>query len=189
MNQALGLLNTAESLTTHSINSSLVGSNAQILQEEIEICYSRTCVETEIGDFQKSLEYFERGSHSVQSLIQMHENCREDMEGALEGGIANSLNGLGRNDEAKLKYAKAIEEERKTVEFTVYEITFCRSLWANGELEDASERLEAWIERRHERFGKDDTEDFMYDTTPFLQHICGHNIYALFPGPDQLYTY
>lgn len=82
------------------------------------------------------------------------------IEFALAGGIANSLHGLGRNDESEVEYENCLKLKDENEAFSIYEVNLCRCQWSNGKLEGASTGLEDFIRRREEKFGLDDTEDF-----------------------------
>jgi hypothetical protein len=139
---------------------SIKGSDEGLLREEIELYYSRACIETEIGHFDASLKYFRRGHEAYQRLGLMNARQPSRMEYALVGGIANSLNGLGRNDESEVEYENCLKLKDENQAFSIYEVNLCRCQWSNGKLDEASTGLENFIRRREEKFGIDDTENF-----------------------------
>ena len=82
-----------------------------IVREEIDCCYALGCIYTETADFDRSLASFQKGwdlSNNLSPTTEMSNNSHawqvEEMRHALCGGIANSLNGLGRNEESEKKF-------------------------------------------------------------------------------------
>jgi tetratricopeptide (TPR) repeat protein len=115
-----------------------------------------------VADFADSLAYFQKGMKLSERLYTIKPDNNfwfMDMRYALLGGIANSLNGLGRNEEAEVKYGECLK--LNTVdEFAIYEVNLRRCQWAMGKLEEASDGLLDFLRRRAERYGVDDTDSY-----------------------------
>lgn len=69
-------------------------------------------IATEIGDFAQSLLYFQQALECFQdATAKGYKDSPLIREETLYGGIANSLNGLGRDLEAEKMYIKCIDLE------------------------------------------------------------------------------
>ena len=155
---SLSLLDTIEEFLSSKNRRQINATESQLAREEIEIYYSHACVETETGRFKTSLDYFQRGYELCQRLASQ---STKELEFALLGGIANSLNGLGRNTESEEKYQECLRIKDPNEEFSIYEVNLCRCQWSGGKLDEASRGLEVFLQRRRGVFGEDDTEDFL----------------------------
>jgi tetratricopeptide (TPR) repeat protein len=121
------------------------------------------CIGTEIGDFELSYAQWQAARGHFDHLVgDGHpEATTEDIEAYL-GGIANSLNGLGRNTEAINTYREAFKYAPKDDVDSPYEVNICRTQWSNGELDEAAARLTKLIKLREMAKGeKDDSKSFV----------------------------
>lgn len=131
----------------------------QFVTQKVEVCYARACIETEKGDFTLSLKYFRDGYDAWQQLDEMGRAKETGMDFPLVGGIANSLNGLGRNEESVLYFNQCLAMSKD--KYSIYEVNRARCKWHQGDLKGASEDLEDFLERREKEFGVDDTNNFL----------------------------
>lgn len=143
----------------------LVGDKHTIIAEKIGTHYVHACFATEIGKFELSLDHFRAGLALLEDAVasgypRTHKELSSLREHTLWGGIGNSLNGLGKDDEAEVAYMKALEL-RDPLDLTeLYEINLCRSWLFRGLLEKAAERLLLIIQTREAELGPDDTKDY-----------------------------
>lgn len=163
LKDALALLETAQDLF-ETKRSRIDADEAAIVREEIDACYSRACVYTETAEFDKSLFFFQRGW----DLSEGHDDGIStpwpyaEMHYALCGGMANSLNGLGRDAESEPKYQDCLELNKNFDVWPIYEINMRRCQWMRGKLDEAASGLEDFIRRRTAARGEDDPEGFLF---------------------------
>ncbi|KAK2741130.1 hypothetical protein FQN57_005731 [Myotisia sp. PD_48] len=150
----------------------LVGSQDSIISETIQICHTRACIESDIGNFTDSLKYFQLGLDYFNEgkKVGLH-GFRRQTEKILYGGVVNSLNGLGQDEEAESHYLKCIKLKHPDDPDPTYEINLNRCLWSQGpkRYQEASDSLLEIIAERERRFGVEDTKD----------DIPGHAFYVL----------
>lgn len=109
--------------------------------------------------FLMAKDYYDEATKAGISLVKYDEYV-------LWGGIANSLNGLGRDQEAEIIFQKALNLRPALRKWPAYEINIARCMIAQNKLEEAEKRLLDFIKRRAEEFGIDDTDDYLYSTSP-----------------------
>lgn len=159
------ILETAEKILNGRQNGFLlVGSQDSIIFETVQLCYTRACIATEIGNFSDSLKHFQLGLDCFNEGIKRgFRGFQLLTEESLYGGIANSLNSLRRVEEAEQHYLKCIELKQPGDTDPVYDINLNRCLWPQGpkRYEDASNNLLDIIAERERHFGPEDTKDYM----------------------------
>ncbi|KAF3193139.1 hypothetical protein TWF225_010984 [Orbilia oligospora] len=167
LNLGLTILRTAEDiieLYTKQSSLKIEGTEEAILNEIIEIRYQHACISTETAEFEESLEHFELAKKSYakfKELGYVKKNSTRYM--TIVGGIANSLNGLHRNEEAEVCYLDCIELTPPG-DWQPYDINICRCLWDTGipeKLNEGADRLNTWIATRAAAFGPDDQKDYL----------------------------
>ena len=141
--------------------SIIVGNERNQRFEAVELHYTHACIATELPDFTMALKHFEKAKQHYDEMINSG-LALDGYEYVLWGGIANSLNGLGRDEEAEPNYRKALELKPATRKWSSYEVNLARCLFAQGKLDEAKTRLEDFLKRRTEVFGENDTEDYLY---------------------------
>lgn len=134
----------------------IAASEQDLLRAEIDCCYHRACIFTEMGSFDSSIRYFQRGWDLVQRLGSSspdpgspHPWSVDQMRYGLCGGIANSLNGLGKNLESLEKYNECLALKPND-NSTIYEVNRCRCQLAIGMLDEAHAGLVSFIKKRRE---------------------------------------
>ncbi|KAF1955680.1 TPR-like protein [Byssothecium circinans] len=138
--------------------------------EAMRLHYTHACITTEIGDFKHSLHHFERAKSCHDQLTaQRHPGLTQMELRNYVGGIANSLNGLGRNNEAEGFYLESLKLGTPDDIDSPYEVNICRCRWAAGRFKEAGDRLCELIELREKTYGKNDTRNY----------IMGHMLYCL----------
>ncbi|KAJ5414876.1 hypothetical protein N7509_000210 [Penicillium cosmopolitanum] len=170
------LLDTGERiLTSQGGHSRLIGDGNATIIETVQLYYARACIETEVGNFSSSLKYFKLGLHWFDEGTRRGITgipTRLQTEECLYGGIANSLNGLGRQTEAEQVYYKCISLKQPNDTDPVYDVNLNRCLWSQGSsrYDEAAKNLLGIIEQREKDFGQpEDTEDY----------VPGHAFYVL----------
>ncbi|KAF3286803.1 hypothetical protein TWF970_008642 [Orbilia oligospora] len=167
LNLGLEILKTAEDIIALNAEQSslkIEGTEEAILNEIIEIRYQHACISTETAEFEESLEHFELAKESYakfKELGYVKKNSTRYM--TIVGGVANSLNGLHRNEEAEGYYLECIELTPPD-DWQPYNINLCRCLWDTGipeKLNEGANRLNAWIAARADAFGPDDQNDYL----------------------------
>lgn len=126
--------------------------------------YYHACIATEVGDFKLSLHHFKH-AHSCFNKV-TSEGCTGPTQRELRnyiGGIANSLNGLGYNNEAEGYYLKSLKLGDPDDIESPYEVNLCRCRWAAGRFEEAGKRLCELIELREKVYKqKNDIRNYLY---------------------------
>ena len=163
MNTGLKLLRTAESLLEDPDQRvKLNGSNESHLLHSIEVHSCHAAIATEAGDFNMSLEHFQKGLDIFNQALSMgYVHVDDAPHHILLGGIGNSLNGLGRNIEAEKAFLKCLNNKVSRTKFTPHEINICRTLLAQHKLQEAERRLQEVINRRRQKFGPDDAQSYL----------------------------
>jgi hypothetical protein len=136
-----------------------VGDEADIRFEFVELHYAHACIGTEIPDFTMSLDHFQKAQKYYKEMTSL--GFPKTNGHALLGGIANSLNGLGRDEEAEPLFLQAIAQKPAKQKFSAYEVNVSRCMMVQGKLKEASDRLLDFIRRREEAFGPDDKQDYL----------------------------
>ncbi|KAL8833577.1 MAG: hypothetical protein Q9170_004192 [Blastenia crenularia] len=147
------------------------GHWSEKVMEAMRLHYSHACIGTEVGDFKLSLYHFQHAKSCHEKVTS--QGCTGATQTELRnyvGGIANSLNGLGRHHDAEGYYLKSLELGKPNDIESPYEVNICRCRWAAGDFKDAEERLLELIELREKTYKqKDDTKNY----------IMGHMLYVL----------
>lgn len=131
--------------------------------ENIQLHYSYACIATEIGDFSLSHAQFELARTLLNDALRVGYGPKPKLEVNILGGIANSLNGLGRNEEAEKYYLDCLKLGKPNNIRSAYEVNICRCRWAAGKFEPAKKRLEELISLREEKYHEDDEVDYLYE--------------------------
>lgn len=142
---------------------------AELAYETIELKYVHACIATEFGDFETSHAKFASALECYKDTVNrgINQSPRPRLC-TLYGGIGNSLNGLGRQEESEKAFRECLKLNPPNIEFSVYEVNICRCLWSQRKLDDASEGLERFLARRAAKYGPEDTVDYMQVTLPEL---------------------
>ena len=132
----------------------------------VELENNHACIATELGDFETSLEHFKAALNCYNENTGQDVSKFEDMrEYTLYGGVANSLDGLGRHYEAETYYRRCLQLAPASEELSVYEINICRAMLHQqtaDKLEEASMGLLGYLRRLKARYGSQDARDYMY---------------------------
>lgn len=130
----------------------------------VELYNSHACLATELGDFKTSLQNFESAlefyNEGTKTGLGRFQTMREY---SLYGGIANSLDGLGRYLEAEAMYENCLKISPPGEELNVYEINICKAMLHQGtpeKLEQASAGLLDYLERVQAKYGTLDTKEY-----------------------------
>lgn len=139
-------------------------SPGYIFEAKRAIYHNHACIATEIGNFSLSLDYFQKEMTVYEDAI----NAGIEFPGGsnaltvILSGIANSYQGQGDQDAAEVYYRKCLESRKNPDRVhSSYEVNICRSQWARGANDEASSGLEELLKLREERYGHDDTKDFV----------------------------
>lgn len=130
----------------------------------VELLNNYACIATELGDFEKSYEKFQAALDCYNKSSKR--NFKEMREYTLYGGIANSLDGLGRHAEAEELYRKCLElkPDNEEEELNVYEINICRAMQHQKtpeKLQSAGEGLLDYLDRLHAKYGTLEKKDYL----------------------------
>lgn len=138
----------------------IIGEERERRFEAVEIHYTHACIATELPDFNMANKHFNKAMEYYNEMIAAGLPL-ENYEYVLWGGIANALNGLGRDEEAERIYIKALKLKPASKKWSAYEVNIARCMVAQGKLEEAETRLLDFVKRRAKVFGVDDTEDYL----------------------------
>lgn len=162
------LIETAKNIVNSGSPQTYWEQGGNFTLELAELEYINACIATEIGDFQQShtsfvgaLEHLDKFTKEERACIVPEGYSTHLRRESFLGGIANSLNGLGRDIEAQDIYHKCLQYKPPNEVYSLYDINLARSYWAQGKLESAANRLTSFLEWRAALYGKDDTEDYL----------------------------
>lgn len=137
----------------------------------IELNYNHACIATELGDFRTSLEKFQAALDVFQRIENIRGPQTTEMEGqwkireqSLYGGIANSLDGLGKYEEAEVKYRQCLAIKTEDDELSPYEVNICRCMLFENTVEKtekAANLLLDFLERYRAKYGQDESRDYL----------------------------
>ena len=143
-------------------HAAVSGDWAEKVMEAMRLHRQHACINSEIGNFGLSLSHWEAAKAHYEELTFAGQpgTTEDDIETYL-GGIASSLNGLGRHKEAITCYLVAFKHSAPNDVDSPYEVNICRTRWADGQVEEAARRLCELVELREKAKGeKDDTKSF-----------------------------
>ncbi|EED22769.1 hypothetical protein TSTA_062560 [Talaromyces stipitatus ATCC 10500] len=132
---------------------------------EVEVVwnhYQHACIHTDLGNFMESLTYFQKALELYKAATNNHRRGLPRLY-VIYGGLGNSYSGLRRQVDAEEYYTKCLELKPNSTKFSNYELNICRALYDQGPARyaEASERVEEFIRRREQEYGKEDTRDYL----------------------------
>jgi tetratricopeptide (TPR) repeat protein len=127
----------------------------------MRISYIHACIVTELGNFDMSLTLFHKAKSLFEFAQKEDSTINQTRLSTYLGGVANSLNGLGLDEEAETFYLECFRLSTLDEYNSAYQINICRSYWSRGLLEKASTRLCELIKLRDKRFGECDKHNYL----------------------------